>query len=350
MTSNTTRDENPLRVALLGAGRFAEIGHLPAWSERANAKVTLVADVDPARLEAVTVRWNIPERAADYRALLDREDIDAVDICLPHHLHASVAEEFLLRGKHVMLEKPIATTLAEARRLVAAARAARTVLMIAENWLFASAARKVKQLLDDGVLGEIFLLKAHHEGGFYVNRAKDTRRWMADLRQAGGGYLIDAGVHAISLARHLLGDFALVSSHALPGVPPEALEEDVVLAGKFHSGALASMHFTGRSRHLGERRLGFALFGTRGVAELDIWSGHVSWTVDGVRTAIDDDGASRGFREEIDHFLECVASGAEPLTSAERQLGSLATVFAAYLSVREGRPVDPAKLIQDPTA
>lgn len=344
-----TRKENPLRVALLGTGRFAEVGHLPAWSERTNARVTLVADVDPARLEAVAARWNIPERAADYRTFLDREDIDAVDICLPNHLHASVAEEFLLRGKHVMLEKPIATTLADARRLIDAARAARTVLMVAENWLFASAARRVKQLLNDGILGEIFLLKTHHEAGFYVNRAKDTRRWMADLRQAGGGYLMDAGVHVISLARHLLGDFALVSSHASPGVPPEALEEDVVLAGKFHGGALASMHFTGRSRHLGERRLGFSLFGTRGVAELEIWSGHVSWTVDGVRTTIEDDRPSRGFREEIDHFLECVVSGAQPLTSAERQIGSLATVFAAYQSAREGRPVDPAELLAAPT-
>lgn len=336
-----------LRVALLGAGRIAEAAHLPAWRDREAVTVAVVVDTRRDRLEAVARRWEIPEQATDYQSLLERADIDAVDICLPPHLHATVAEAFLARDKHVLVEKPIATTLSDAWRLAAAARATRAVLMVAENWPFASATRRVKQLLDEGILGEICLLKAHHEGGFYVDRASDPRRWIMDVEQAGGGYLIDAGVHAINLARHLLGDFASVSAYATPGVPPEALEEDLVLAGRFRSGGLASMHFTGRSRHLGERRLGFALFGTRGVADFDVWSGHVSWTADGVRTTVDDARASRGFREEIDHFLDCIVSGAEPLTSAEQQLGTLATALAAYRSVRERRPVDPAELLEE---
>lgn len=307
--------------------------------------MTVVVDTRPD-LAAVAGRWAIPEWSADYRPLLERPDIDAVDICLPPHLHAPVTEEFLAHGKHVLVEKPFATTLTDARRMAAAARATKAVLMVAENWPFASATQRIMRLLQDGVLGEVFLMKAHHEGSFYVDRARDPRTWISRLEEAGGGYLIDAGVHTINLARHLLGDFAGVFAYAAPGAPPHALEEDLVLAARFHSGALASMNFTGRSRHLGERRLGFALFGTYGVAEFDIWSGHVSWTADGVRTEIAEAQASRGFREEIDHFLECIAAGAQPVTSADEQLRTLATVFAIYRSAREGRPVDPAELLE----
>lgn len=335
----------PLRLALLGAGRIAEVAHLPALAGRETIAVQAVVDTRPD-LEAVARRWEIPEWITDYRTLLERPDIDAVDVCLPPHLHATVAEQFLARGKHVLVEKPLATTLADARRLVAAARASRAVLMVAENWPFASSARRVARLLEEGVLGEIFLLKAHHEGGFYVDRQTDSRTWASRIGEAGGGYLIDAGIHAVSLARHLLGDFASVFAYATPGVPPEALEEDLAVAGRFRAGALASMNFTGRSRHLGERRLGFTLFGSRGVAEFDVWSGHVSWTSGGVRTEIDDERFSRGFREEIDHFLACIADGVEPLTSAEQELGSLATVLAIYRAARAGRPVDPAELLE----
>lgn len=336
-----------VRVALVGAGRIAEVGHLPAWSNRAGAGVTVLAEADPRRGEEVARRWQIPESHADYRSLLDRSDIDAVDICLPNDLHTPVAEAFLLRGKHVLLEKPIATAIGDVRRLIEAAERGGAVLMVAENWLFASSARRAKKLVDDRVLGEVFLAKTHHEGGFYVEREKDPRRWMSEPSRAGGGYLIDAGIHAISLIRHLLGEFASVSAYATPGVPPQALEEDVALSARLASGALANMHFTGRSRHLGERRLGVRLFGTRGVAELDIWSGRFSWTVDGVSTSIEEQGFSRGFRELVDHFLHCIATGAEPLTSAPRQMGSLATVLAAYRSAREGRSVDPAELLRE---
>ncbi|MGQ0543860.1 MAG: Gfo/Idh/MocA family protein [Betaproteobacteria bacterium] len=337
-----------VRVALIGAGRVAEWGHLPAWSDRADAGLAVVVEADARRRDEVAQRWQVPERAGDYRPLLERADIHAVDICLPNDLHAPVAEAFLLRGKHVLVEKPIATAIGDVRRLADAARRGGAVLMVAENWLFASSARRAKRLLDEGALGEVFLAKTHHEGGFYVEREKDPRRWMSDAARAGGGYLIDAGIHAISLVRHLLGEFASVSAYAAPGVPPEALEEDVALSARLASGALASMHFTGRSRHLGERRLGVRLFGTRGIAELDIWSGRFSSTVQGVRTSVEEQGFSRGFRELVDHFLECVASGAEPLTSARRQIGSLATVLAAYRSAREGRSFDPAELLREP--
>jgi predicted dehydrogenase len=336
-----------VNVALVGAGRIAEVAHLPAWRTRRDARVTVVVDADAGRAESLARGAAIAEWTTDYRAVIQRPDVDAVDICLPPHLHRPVTEDCLAAGKHVLLEKPLATTLPDARRLVAAARQSGRVLMIAENWPFSTAARRAQALLTEGVLGEVFLVKAHHEAGFYIDRARDARGWVQRLEEAGGGYLMDAGIHTISLARHLCGEFASVFAQASPATPPTALEEDVVLVARFRSGALGAFDFTGRSRHLGERRLGFSLFGSRGVCDFDVWSGRVSWTVDGVRQDVEDARFSRGFAEEIAHFLDCITSGKPPLTSAEQQVASVATVLAIYRSVHEQRPVDPHALLVD---
>jgi predicted dehydrogenase len=337
-------EQKMINVALVGAGRIADSAHLPAWKEQAEARVTLVAENRPKQAEAIAQKWGIPEWATNYKTILERHDIHAVDLCLPPHLHAPVTEEFLAQGKHVLVEKPMATTLDDARRMVKAAAQSRSVLMVAENWPFASSTRRVMDLMRAGALGEVFMLKAHHESGLYIDRTGETRPWVLNAWQAGGGYLFDAGIHTINLARHLMGEFASLFAYAAPGPPPEMLEDDVALAARFRSGAIGSMSFTGRSRHLGERKLGFMLFGDRGVAEFDIWSGRVSWTTNGVRTDTNEAGFSRGFHEEIRHFLDCIASGAKPLTSAEQQLGTLAAVLAIYQSLRDRRPVDPAEL------
>jgi len=337
---------NRMNVALVGAGRIADGAHLPAWQEQDDAKVTVLVENRPDQANAIARKWGIPEWTVDYRAVLEREDIHAVDICLPPHLHATVTEEFLAHGKHVLVEKPMATTLEDAQRMVKAAAKSRAVLMVAENWPFASSTQRVLDLMERGVLGRVFLMKAHHESGLYIDRALETRPWVLKAEKSGGGYLFDAGIHTINLARHLMGEFASVFAYASPGFPPDTLEDDLVLVARFRSGALASMSFTGRSQHLGERKLGFSIFGTKGVAEFDIWSGRVSWTVSGFRTDIDEARFSRGFREEIRHFLDCLTSGRHPLTSGEQQIGTIAAALAIYQSLRERGPIDPADLLR----
>ncbi len=334
-----------IHIALVGAGRIADAAHLPAWKEQTDARVTLVVENHPERAEWIARKWEIPEWVTDYRTILERDDIHAVDLCLPPHLHAPVTEEFLARGKHVLVEKPMATNLDDARRMVMAAAGSEAVFMVAENWPFASSTRRVMDLIREGVLGELFFMKAHHESGLYIDRGRETRPWVLNAKQSGGGYLLDAGIHTINLARHLMGEYASLFAFATPGSPPDALEDDLVLAARFRSGKIASMCFTGRSRHLGERKLGFTLFGTGGVAEFDIWSGRVSWTSSGIQTDLEETEFSRGFREEIRHFLDCITSGGQPLTSAEQQIGTVAAALAIYQSLRERRPVDPAELL-----
>lgn len=342
-------EKGALKVVLIGAGLVAERAHLPAWREQPDARVSLIVDVNAERAAAVARRWEIPRWAMDWRAVLDDASVTAVDICLPPHLHAIVTKACLAAGKHVLVEKPIATTIADAQGMVEAAARARRTLMVAENWPFSSAARQVLKLLHDGALGDVFSLRAHHETAIYLDREHDLRSWARRPEQVGGGYLMDAGMHTINLARHLLGEYSSLFAYTGPQIPSDGPppETEAVVAARFRAGGLASMSFTGRSRHLGGRRLGFALFASRGIATFEVASGHVSWTVDGKRTTIDEAVPSLGYSEEIRHFLDCVRTGAAPLTSGEHQLGTLAAVLAAYRSNCENRPVDPAELLAD---
>lgn len=335
--------EAEIHVAIIGAGAIAEQAHLPAWSEVESARVVAVVDRDLDRARRVAGDWGIPYWHQDYEAILGDPDIDAFDVCVPPAFHAEIALAAIDAGKHVLLEKPMTIDLAEAKRLVHTAEDSQLTLMIAENWPFASAAERAFEILADGIVGDPFLLQANHHSDLYLEREMETSSWLNRPESAGRGYLLQAGIHTVNLARCLLGEIDSIQAFALPANSP--IEHSLVLAVRFEQGALGSMNFTGRSQHLGERRLEFKLFCTDGIVEFDIWSGRVSWTAKGTRTNVEVTLPSRGFQEEIEHFLECILLGGEPRTSASDQLHTLAAVHAAYRSLDEGRPIRPEEVL-----
>ena len=340
----------PLRIALIGAGQIANSSHLPAWTKLESARVIWVVDARKEQASTTAARWNIPQFASDYRSLLDREDIDAVDICLPANLHSQVSVDFLRCGKHVLVEKPVATTLADAWAIQRAAEETGCIAMVAENWPFASAARRVLELVRAGELGELFMLSAFHVSGLSL-AAQAQPDLASDLRFL--GYLFAAGIHTINLTRVLMGDFVSLCAYATPTKPGLAgpVEDDLVLAARFAQGGIGSLHMTGRSRHfrshdVAERRLGFQVFGTKGVASFDVLSGNVVWTnAKGIQTEVRDPHPSLGYLEEIEHFTDCIHRREEPLTSISDQTVTLATVLAAYRSLENSAPVSPNSLL-----
>jgi predicted dehydrogenase len=339
-----------MNIAVVGAGLVAVEAHLPAWSQVDGARVEAIVDADPGRARSVAAGWGVPTHRTDYRAVIADPRIHALDVCLPPGAHADCAVEALAAGKHVLLEKPFVTTFDEASRVLEAERASSATLMVAENWSFASSTSMVRELLGSGDLGEPFLLRAHHEGTLLLDAAEGTMPdWLLRTETAGGGYLMNAGIHMIHLARELMGELASLSCYTTADAADAetVLDYDAVLAGEFDSGALASMNFTARSRHVGERRLAFALFCTEGTVDFDVLSGEVAWTADNTRRSVQRAGSSMGYVEEIAHFVACCRDGVEPRTCARDQTMTLATVLAAYRSMRLGRPVAPGELLAE---
>lgn len=347
--------EATLRVALVGAGRIAREAHLPAWVKNEAADIVWVVDSREDVARATAEEWKIPNWTTDYRDVLARGEIDAVDICLPAAAHAEVSLAFLKGNCHVLVEKPVALSLEEAKAMRRTALQAGVTLMVAENWSFSTAMQRVNEILEGGKPWEPIMLQASHESALQLPREELSYSDTGDEHYL--GYLFTSGTHTLNLSRELVGEIGTIAAFATPAKLGSyyPLDNDIVLAAQFKNNAVGSFNFTGRSRHLGERRLTFRLIANRGVIEFDVWSGWVRCTQDGSRTTYEANGKSigyatsaLGFIQEIAHFVECIAEGKEPRTSVDDQLRTLAAVLSAYRSLEQGgSAVDPASLLEE---
>jgi predicted dehydrogenase len=195
--------KSSFNVAVIGAGAIG-LDHIQSFQQHPAAKVVALAEVSPERGREAADRFRIPELVTDYKKLLARPDIDVVSIALPNWLHAPVALDALRAGKHVMLDKPMATNARDAARLVTEAKKRRVLLMVGQNVRFAPEVQTAKQLIAQGALGEVYHAKTAWQRRSGIPRIGS---WFTQKRFAGGGCTYDIGVHALDRCLYLLGEF-----------------------------------------------------------------------------------------------------------------------------------------------
>ena len=200
----------PIRIGVIGLGWAGET-HIKAYQQLPNVELIGLADVAVERVAQVAASYGIPHHYSDYRELLARDDIDAVSICTPNQFHAPAAIAALSGGKHVLCEKPLARTGQEGESIVQAARAAGRVLQIAFNHRQRGDVQALKAYIETGALGRIYYAKA-----YWMRRANIPSRggWFMNRDLAGGGPLIDLGVHALDMALYLMDEPAVASVSA----------------------------------------------------------------------------------------------------------------------------------------
>lgn len=192
-----------VNVAVIGAGAIG-LDHINSFQQHPAAKVVALAETSPTRGREAADRFRISELVTDYRRLLRRADIDVISIALPNYLHARVALAALRAGKHVMLDKPMATNARDAAQLVATAKRGKRLLMVGQNIRFTPEVQTAKQLVTAGVLGDVY-----HAKTAWTRRAGIPRigSWFTQKRLAGGGCTYDIGVHALDRCLYLMGEF-----------------------------------------------------------------------------------------------------------------------------------------------
>ncbi|MGH2353387.1 MAG: Gfo/Idh/MocA family protein [Chloroflexota bacterium] len=208
-----------VRIGLIGAG-FAAGLHLRAYRACGNpsAQVLALASARPERARSVAEEYGVPDAYHDYRRVLDRPDVDVIDLCVPNHLHQRLALDALAAGKHLIVEKPLtgyfggagaaepvgqtpkSTMLREALRsadaIIGAANRAGRKLMYAENFVYAPSIQKARRLIEEAGAPILELRAQECHSGSHAAYAK---RW----REAGGGALLRLGAHPIGAALHL---------------------------------------------------------------------------------------------------------------------------------------------------
>jgi predicted dehydrogenase len=198
-----------LKVGIIGCG--IATFHTSAYESDSRTKLVAIAGLDTDRCRSIAAKHNIPEIYGHYEDLLANADVDIVSVCVPNFLHAPVALAAIRAGKHVLMEKPLARTAAEGETIVNAAREAGVKLAMAFNRRARPDMQLLKRHIDEGGLGRIYYSKA-----FWMRRSgiPGLGSWFTSKELAGGGPLIDLGVHVIDMALWLMDNPRAVSVSA----------------------------------------------------------------------------------------------------------------------------------------
>jgi predicted dehydrogenase len=200
-----------IRVAVIGAGQQGE-RHIARYTQIPEADLVAVADTDEARAEAIAEKYDVPDTYTDYRDLLARNDIDAVDVVLHNRLHRPVTIDALEAGKNVYVEKPISWTYRDAKAMVDKAEELGRMLHVQLAQIYVPGTRAAKKLIDEGHLGDLYYAKSTHyrrRGRPFVDGYGTAS--FVNRRTAGGGAMLDVAVYHLSRMLYLLGNPDLLS-------------------------------------------------------------------------------------------------------------------------------------------
>ena len=204
-----------LKVGIIGCGSIAHHRHLPEYANNQEVEIVAVCDVVKERAEAANVKYG-GKIFTDYNELLAFEEVEAVSVCTPNYLHAPISVAALEAGKHVLCEKPMATSLAEAEKMIEAAEKSGKTLMIGHNQRFVPSHQKAREIIESGEAWKIYSFRTAfgHPGpeGWSVD---GKNSWFFKKDEAFIGAMGDLGVHkadlcAISLVRKLLKSVLLL--------------------------------------------------------------------------------------------------------------------------------------------
>ncbi|MEC0093921.1 Gfo/Idh/MocA family protein [Paenibacillus macquariensis] len=195
-----------VKIGIIGVGQIGKM-HIEQYQSIPGAEIIAVCDVNEVEAKRVAEKFNIPHVYTDYRSLLEREDIVAVDVCLHNNFHAPVTVAALHAGKNVYCEKPIAGTYFDGQEMVAAAKETGKLLHIQLGTLFTKETKAAKTLIDGGMLGKLYHARStgfRRRGRPFVDGYGTP--YFTRKETAGGGALLDMGVYHIAQLLYLLGN------------------------------------------------------------------------------------------------------------------------------------------------
>ena len=322
-----------LSLCVLGCGNYAATFARQLQGQNDPSVRLYFASRDLRRARAYCRRYGGHGAFGSYEEAVADPRIDACYVCTPHHLHLKHALLAISHGKHVLVEKPIARNVGEGRRMIDAAGSAERVLMVAENARFLPVVRHSKQLIDEGLLGDLRLAQFQQEGPFKPGG------WRATADMMGGGLLIDGGIHLVDMMVHLAGRPTEVSAvrlpHAMEGMEGE---DGVALTARLPAGALGFLNYSWAATKRIPRG-SVSLSGSRG--KLTFNPGGQSIVLETItsrqRWLFPDDRL--GIGAMVEEFHDAVAEERTPMPSADEGLYDLEIVLEAYRSAKAGQPV-----------
>jgi len=345
-------------IGIVGAGKIFEQHAIACNSLAGRARLVGIADIDEAHLQKAAGKYSIPLAVANYRVLLDRQDVDVITVCTPPVLHERVVVDALEAGKFVICEKPLAHTLQSADRIIAVAKKHPGRLSTVYQFRYLPEVQRTLWLRDYGRLGKLLFGRFHRFAKFQApakpakdgkpaKLAKKRSPWWGQWQTAGGGVVMTQLIHEIDLMQHIFGKATEVT--ATMDTLHEAIESEDTCAAtvRFASGAMVSCQGTmtaQRSSH------GFDVIGERASAHSPwaLESLDTDWRDDSIRAVLeahpsplmaDKSAESCAHTPYLADVVAAILESRSLPIGLEEARASLEICTAIYASALSGRPV-----------
>lgn len=345
------------KVAIIGTGSISHF-HTAAYKKLPNVEIVAACDINEERVLEFSKTYDIPKVFTDYNEMLKLPEIDAVSVTTWNNSHAPASIAALKAGKHVLCEKPLALSTAEAQSMLEASKKTNKLLMVGFVRRFGGNTIALKELIEKDYFGDIYYAKAG-----CIRRWGNPGGWFSDNKRSGGGPVIDLGVHMIDLVRYLAGKPKAISVYAStfnkigmkPGIKGVTkycakdydtfndVEDCATALIRFDNGLTLAFE-TSWVQNIKEDSLYLDIFGDKAGAQMEPKL-ELYGDMNGYLTnftpliAPESYGFEHNFEEEIKHFIDCVENGTECINTAEDGLEIMKILEAIYESSRTGHEV-----------
>lgn len=340
-----------VKIGIIGCGKIAQVRHIPEYLQNERAQIVGFYDRSEQLAQEMVKKYG-GKIYHSYEELLEDPEIDGVSVCVANHLHAQVTIDALKQGKHVLCEKPMATTMEDAKKMVAEAQKAGKKLLVGHNQLLTPAHKRAKALIEEGLIGEILSFRTTfgHGGPESWSIDPGPNTWFFKKDAAAMGAIGDLGVHKIYLIQHLIGQKITEVTAKLVTLDkqdasgqPIALDDNALCIYEMERGVVGTM--TASWTYYGAEDNSTILYGTKGIMRI---YDHPEYSLEvilkaGEKVYYDLESIQTNEQQTksgvIDEFIESILEDRETVLSGEKALATMGVVFASMESSRTGKTV-----------
>ncbi|KAA5542818.1 Gfo/Idh/MocA family protein [Adhaeribacter rhizoryzae] len=337
-------ENKKLGWAIVGLGKFATEQLIPAFKDCKYSELVALVSGSPDKAKRIAAEYNLDASNIydyqNYDSIKDNPAVDVIYIVLPNSLHAEFTVRGAQAGKHIMCEKPMATSVEDCQKMIEACRQAGKKLMIGYRAQYETYNLKCIELIREGKIGDLKLITSDHGRPLKPDQPED--KWRTNKKLAGGGSLMDIGIYSLQACRYLTGEEPVEISAMMSNTPNDPrfneVEENITFSLRFPGGVLANCSSSYSFFEIKR----FQAFGSEGNITLDPATDYnehqLTLKTDAGTEEIKLEGNNH-FAAEIDHFSECILENKTPKTPGEEGLQDVKLMMAIYEAAATGKPV-----------
>ena len=330
-----------VRVGVIGCGKIGQVGHLNGYKGCPDAEIVAVADANINTARDVAQKYNVPKYFKDYKELLALKEIDAVSVAVPNFLHAEMTIAACKAKKHVLVEKPMATSIKEAKAMISAADKNKVLIQVCMAHRFNPVAQTAKKVLESGILGRINTIIGQF-GSPGPEFWSPEGKWFFDKKHAMGGAMADLGIHEIDLIRYLVGsEVVKVCGFTATHEKKSDVEDSGVASLYFKNGVLGNMYASWTFKPGGQQITIYCEKGTLYFGKVPKYDRALMIELTEPKGILFPEVPKESeYGNRYQHFIQCVKTGKKPIVDGYEGLKGLEVILATYKSCSENKIIN----------